>query len=378
MKKITNKILLISLILNIEALYCQEVKWSTANVNLYPNKIKLQIAKEHEKNPEKTYLAEFDLINERIVIFDSTVVFKVEEITSLGQFYIVYKQSGQIIKTTLISRPFSNNVDLQKYHRIANYDKFELNEVRMALENGIIYTWEDEFHDIEKYKNKIVEGKILSIDTNSITILDKNGEINNFSKFQIGALSINESQFKNLKLAYEAIFNKYEGFILNKVEEFTNQLKGKSIEEVIEKLGAYKSVFNINGNHYITWIYESERYSLSASIKTESEQTELSGNLANSTLSFGLPNSEVYISNSISNVFAASIFKSNRQYFIGENYQSISRAKTSMKGEISGEIIRTKEEASITIKFNTENKAIGINQSDLIKAPIYGNRFFFY
>jgi hypothetical protein len=162
------------------------------------------------------------------------------------------------------------------------------------------------------------------------------------------------------------------------VEEFTNQLKGKSIEEVIEKLGAYKSVFNINGNHYITWIYESERYSLSASIKTESEQTELSGNLANSTLSFGLPNSEVYISNSISNVFAASIFKSNRQYFIGENYQSISRAKTSMKGEISGEIIRTKEEASITIKFNTENKAIGINQSDLIKAPIYGNRFFFY
>jgi hypothetical protein len=356
----------------------QGIIWDETAEDLFPDIMYFSIIPWGGK-VDKIKKAEFDYRNNLIAVTDTGKTFDVKSSSGLGSIYIILEEKPSLIKTELISFPLDNKEELQRHHRAIIYNNLNLNSIKLNLRKGVIYTKDDDTKDLaKKYKEKTVEGKLLSISPREIYLLEKTGSIISLSEFQIEDLKVNDIIFSNIRNVYDLFFKNYQEYSKITNNKFLTDLKNSSLEQIIEKLGAFSNINTINGRTFIDWKYTLESYSLELNNKSITRST-------NSTIGYseikGINNeiglSSSYYTPSITSSYVSSYYNSNRQSaYDNFGYQS-GRSSEITSSNTNGEVIKTLKELSIVIELSPNNQVIKVIQNGILPDPVYGLSFLF-
>ena len=370
-------------LLGIFALSCinaQDIIWDRAAYNLFPDVMRFTISDYFGSNLIGVKEAEFDFINELIVVSDTNSTFDVKGLMSFGSVIIVLQKEPKIIKNEPIGSPLNNKALLQKHHRNIVSEDLYLNTVKIELRKGVIYTRDRETKYLGKsYEDKVVEGKLLWINQNKLWLLEKEGSVVDLSAFQVENITMNGFKYDSIRMLYDAFYTDYQYYLKSKNEQFLTELKNSTLEELIAGLGAYTSINLINGRTFIDWKYALESYDIDMSNQSISTGFMWSsGGYLKSTATPGLNSGSVDLIPSIRSSLVSSYYFSNRQsstYSSSFSTQSSTEVNSSY---IIGGIERHVEELSIVIELGTNSQVINVIQNGVLTEPVYGLAFSFY
>lgn len=368
--------LVIILIIHFSA--SSQIIWDKVNYPLFPSILNFEILNMDMEASE----VEFDFENETIVEIDRTARFEVKNMSAFRDFYIVLEKEPELKKSDIIYAPMREFEKMQGYYRQMIYNDLNLNEIQIELRRGVIYTRDKDTKNLRRdYGEDKVSGKLLWINSANLYLVIEDGNFLYLSDFQIENLTLNRVRYKSVNEVYDVFFGEYKERLVELNQKLISDLKNSSLEELIEQLGAYSSVNNINGRIFVDWNYSFESYELNINNKSSTLSSNVSSSSTNSlwrSTQQGYGSGNIYYSPAYRSAYIDSYYNSNRQTSLYSNTSSNGFTSNISSSQTNGDIIKKRDELAVVIELNSENKVLNVIQKGIIKERVYGRSFSFF
>ena len=271
---------------------------------------------------------------------------------------------GSFTGAELFRKSFSDSF-LQHYRRII-YPSLELNEIVFSLSKKARYELLDDGLVLKNQKKLI--GKICYVDLDNISIVNKDGELEQLKDGDFNFLQVGILKTFSCKDLYNYLFRDFEKRLSENINKWEDDIKKDNIEGLIAFFGPFENIANISSEKkMITWkkIRPAYYFNLSTNSRTFSYT------------------SNRYLTNLTSN--GGSFFSRISPFFIyGNSYRSvdISQSGNSMnmatsQSNQSGSIIYKDEGSTFAIIQDSNNKIIQVYHENIFSDPQYGKPFRF-
>jgi hypothetical protein len=199
------------------------------------------------------------------------------------------------------------------------------------------------------------------------------------SEFQVDKITMHGISYNNTRTLYDTFYKNYQEYDKTLNARFMKELKGSTLEQLIENLGAYSHINTINGRTFIDWKYAIESYDINMSNNSiSSTSTWSSGSYRSNSTSFVTGNGSSFYTPMFRSAYVSDYYRSNRQFATVANTFSTSSTTGVTATFTNGQVQKQVEELSIVIELGTNNQVLNVIQNGILTEPVYGLAFSFY
>lgn len=355
-------IILISLI-NLQLFAFTQVVWERSNLPLYPNYLKVVLT---SPTSSKTYSYEIDLENQVVLMEDEKSIFEVTGYVNYQYGYAMARDlNGDSVKHYL-NDPLDKPHSVYELYRSLHYDDYNLNDVVIHLRHGKLYTRSrDSKKKSKKFKSKEVQGKIVSLEQNKVTLLLMDGTFLTFYDYQVEKLSIQSEVFSGVVPLYLNSFENYSEYVITQKQAFEKGVKNMSVSTAISHFGAVESTIQLGTDQIVSWTYDVEVYYVNINTTNISAESSTTTNY--------MPTGSVYKSTySFGNDYLETYYEGNLQQ------RSSSLSRSSSQGYSRGTVKKETIKISVSLRIDQNGQVIEVMQKGIIQNPQRGLGFSFY
>jgi len=257
---------------------------------------------------------------------------------------------------------FSKNIKSKYYkkHIINLYQKLDLNKITYSTSNKSEYGVDEDNKILIKNEKKM-ESKIIAISPTSVEIITATGQTIDLSYSDFNYIEFNGKRYVSILELYSEFYNDFRLKQMEVIDTWENNIKGMTIDSLIEFFGPIKNIFNLaDGRNIIVW---------------EEKRTDFSIGLSNISSSMALSKITEFSNASTYSYFNSPIFY-YYSYYSKERNINVSQYSLGTNRTF-GKIFEEDRSEKISIILDKLSKANSISHKNIFISPKYGQAFSF-
>jgi hypothetical protein len=342
-----------------------QVNWQTYEYDISPSIFTLpgSLLVKQDVNVTVGVTGRFEInyFNNSIFFSDGNSTVKVESsmypnmIIDAGGSSIQLKESDDVF-----SKKFRN--DLLRRYRKDLYQNLSLNELLISsCKKCELSLGKD--GKIIVADGKEFAAKLISIDENSVKLIDKDGMVYDLASGKFNSVSFKGERHQLLSELYAIFFNDYCERQKANINQWEKSFIGTDLDSLIGKLGSFNEMKNLpDGRILLSWTKEKYRHDISLYTRSSSTNSTTGSSYSNPYYNWE--------SFRFGNIFYNSFYTNlERRYSLSQ----IQSASSRINGKVNTEDMAER----VTILLNKTGKAERVLHDNIFKTPANGQPFNF-